>query len=283
MVGPFASRSRIFYILLGAGISFIVIGSASALYTLTPVPVSLNGTVEAGQSDLLTPSMNVGNPVAFSVTGSNSSIEIVDPENDVIRSVTNVSDFRYNFTAQKDGQYLISIENLGSSDLFIGGSAFTKGSQIAFAGQLMLIVTGIIVPGTWFAGKASMKIPYIVSQCFLFLYEPRIFTNAVFGSMTVKTSLILASRTCPSKSVKKLYSHGVFLVGRDSILVRLISLLANSDKIFTNDPGACLTEKIMDVPSFPDGFVCIGSLDNIKNLVKLFFLSSIPISKISIP
>ncbi|MGH9983148.1 MAG: hypothetical protein ACRD8W_04235 [Nitrososphaeraceae archaeon] len=153
MTRPFASRSRIFYILLGAGISFIVIGSASALYTLTPVPVSLNGTVEAGQSDTLTPSMNVGNPVALSVTGSNSSIEIVDPENEVIRSVTNISDFRFNFTAQKDGQYLISIENLGSSDLYIAGSAFTKGSQIAFGGQLMLIVTGIIVLGLGLRAK----------------------------------------------------------------------------------------------------------------------------------
>lgn len=153
MTRPFASRSRIFYILLGAGISFIVIGSASALYTLTPVPVSLNGTVEAGQSDTLTPSMNVGNPVALSVTGSNSSIEIVDPENEVIRSVTNISDFRFNFTAQKEGQYLISIENLGSSDLYIAGSAFTKGSQIAFGGQLMLIVTGIIVLGLGLRAK----------------------------------------------------------------------------------------------------------------------------------
>lgn len=153
MTRPFASRSRIFYILLGAGISFIVIGSASALYTLTPVPVSLNGTVEAGQSDTLTPSMNVGNPVTLSVTGSNSSIEIVDPENEVIRSVTNISDFRFNFTAQKDGQYLISIENLGSSDLYIAGSAFTKGSQIAFGGQLMLIVTGIIVLGLGLRAK----------------------------------------------------------------------------------------------------------------------------------
>ncbi|MGH9951147.1 MAG: hypothetical protein ACRD5J_05945 [Nitrososphaeraceae archaeon] len=153
MTRPFASRSRIFYILLGAGISFIVIGSASALYTLTPVPVSLNGTVEAGQSDRLTPSMNVGNPVALSVTGSNSSIEIVDPENEVIRSVTNISDFQFNFTAQKDGQYLISIENLGSSDLYIAGSAFTKGSQIAFGGQLMLIVTGIIVLGLGLRAK----------------------------------------------------------------------------------------------------------------------------------
>ena len=153
MTGPFASRSRIFYILLGAGISFILIGSASALYTLTPVPVSLNGTVEAGQSDTLTPSMNVGNPVALSVTGSNSSIEIVDPENEVIRSVTNISDFQFNFTAQKDGQYLISIENLGSSDLYIAGSAFTKGSQIAFGGQLMLIVTGIIVLGLGLRAK----------------------------------------------------------------------------------------------------------------------------------
>jgi|ERR671919_1481416 hypothetical protein len=147
MRGSFAPRSRVFYILLGAGVSFIIIGSASALYTLTPIPVSLNGTVEAGQSDTLTPNMNVGNPVALSVTGSNSSIEIVDPENEVIRSVINTANFQYNFTAPKEGQYSISIENLGSSDLSIIGSAFTKGSQIALGGQLMLIVTGIIVLG----------------------------------------------------------------------------------------------------------------------------------------
>ena len=153
MRGSFASKSRIFYILLGAGVSFIIIGSASALYTLTPVPVSLNGTVGAGQSDTLTPNMNVGNPVVLSVTGSNSSIEIVDPENEVIRSVTNTTNFQYNFTAQTDGQYLISIENLGRSDLSITGSAFTKGSQIALGGQLMLIVTGIIVLGLGLRAK----------------------------------------------------------------------------------------------------------------------------------
>jgi hypothetical protein len=147
MRGSFASRSRVFYILLGAGVSFIIIGSASALYTLTPIPVSLNGTVEAGQSDTLTPNMNAGNPVALSVTGSNSNIEIVDPENEVIKSAINATNFQYNFTAPKEGQYSISIENLGSSDLNITGSAFTKGSQIALGGQLMLIVTGIIVLG----------------------------------------------------------------------------------------------------------------------------------------
>ena len=153
MRGSFASKSRIFYILLGAGVSFIIIGSASALYTLTPIPVSLNGTVGAGQSDTLTPNMNVGNPVVLSVAGSNSSIEIVDPENEVIRSVTNTANFQYNFTAQTDGQYLISIENLGRSDLSITGSAFTKGSQIALGGQLMLIVTGIIVLGLGLRAK----------------------------------------------------------------------------------------------------------------------------------
>lgn len=147
MRGSFASKSRIFYVLLGAGVSFIIIGSASALYTLTPVSVSLNGTVEAGESDTLTPNMNAGNPVVLSITGSNSSIEIVDPEQEVIKSVNNTASFQYNFTAQTDGQYLISIENLGSSDLSIVGSAFTKGSQIALGGQLMLIVTGIIVLG----------------------------------------------------------------------------------------------------------------------------------------
>jgi hypothetical protein len=153
MPGPFTSKSRIFYILIGAGVSFIVVGSASVLYTLTPIPVSLNGTVEAGQSDSLTPNMIAGNPVMLSVRGSNASIEIVDPENEVIRSVANTANFQYNFTAPKDGQYMISIENLGSSDLNIAGSAFTKGSQIALGGQLMLIVTGIIVIGLGLRAK----------------------------------------------------------------------------------------------------------------------------------
>jgi len=147
MTGSLVSRSKVFYILLGAGISFIVIGSASALYTLTPISVSLNGTVEAGKTDSLTPNMDVGNTAALYVTGSNASIKILDPDNEVIRSVSNVSSFRYNFAAHKEGQYLITIENLGTSDLSIAGNAFTKGSQIALGGQLMLIVTGIIVLG----------------------------------------------------------------------------------------------------------------------------------------
>jgi hypothetical protein len=153
MTGLFASKSRIFYVLLGAGVSFIVIGSASALYTLTPIPVSLNGTVVPGQSDTLTPNMNVGNSVMLSVTGSNSSIEILDPEEEVIKSVNNTASFQYNFTAQTDGQYMISIENLGSSDLSIAGTAFTKGSQLALGGQLMLMVTGIIVLGLGLRSK----------------------------------------------------------------------------------------------------------------------------------
>lgn len=153
MTGSLASRSRIFYILLGAGISFIVIGSASAIYTLTPIPVSLNGTVAPGQSDTLTPNMNANNSVVLSVTGSNLSVEIMDPGQEVIRSATNTSSFQYNFTVQTDGQYLISIENLGSSDLNIVGSAFTKGSQIALGGQLMLVVTGIIVLGLGLRAK----------------------------------------------------------------------------------------------------------------------------------
>jgi hypothetical protein len=147
MTGSLVSRSKVFYILLGAGISFIVIGSASALYTLTPISVSLNGTVEAGKTDSLTPNMDVGNTAALYVTGSNASIKILDPDNEVIRSVSNVSSFLYNFAAHKEGQYLITIENLGTSDLSIAGNAFTKGSQIALGGQLMLIVTGIIVLG----------------------------------------------------------------------------------------------------------------------------------------
>jgi hypothetical protein len=43
--------------------------------------------------------------------------------------------------------YRIEIKNIGSSELSVGGHANTKGSQLAFGGQMMLIITGIIVTG----------------------------------------------------------------------------------------------------------------------------------------
>ena len=37
--------------------------------------------------------------------------------------------------------------NTGTSELTIAGHAKTKGSEIAFGGQMMLVITGIIVAG----------------------------------------------------------------------------------------------------------------------------------------
>jgi hypothetical protein len=49
--------------------------------------------------------------------------------------------------AEKEGQYTISTKNTGNSDLTLNGHAQTKGSVTALTGQMMLIVTGIIVTG----------------------------------------------------------------------------------------------------------------------------------------
>jgi hypothetical protein len=49
--------------------------------------------------------------------------------------------------AKKEGQYVITIKNTGKTELAISGYAETKGSTIALGGQMMLIITGIIVTG----------------------------------------------------------------------------------------------------------------------------------------
>ncbi|MGH9982668.1 MAG: hypothetical protein ACRD8W_01780 [Nitrososphaeraceae archaeon] len=46
-----------------AGIVFIVIWTASAIYNTFPVIVSLDGLVKPGQTDILTPEMNINNSV----------------------------------------------------------------------------------------------------------------------------------------------------------------------------------------------------------------------------
>src|SRR5919202_1451174 len=62
-------------------------------------------------------------------------------------SLDATSNFAYNLIAKKEGVHRIEIKNVGSSELAIGGHAKTKGSEIAFGGQMMLIITGIIVTG----------------------------------------------------------------------------------------------------------------------------------------
>ena len=145
---PQSSKQRTtFYAILAAGIAFIIIGAASVLYNNIPVDVPLTGTLKAGLTDSLTPNMDIGNNAYIIINGSVFKVVITDPNHQLIKSVDAASHFNYNFTSKKEGVYRIEIKNIGSSELSVGGHAKTKGSQIAFGGQMLLIITGIIVTG----------------------------------------------------------------------------------------------------------------------------------------
>ena len=142
-----SSKQTTFYAVLAAGIAFIVIGIASVLYNNTPVSVPLKGTLKPGLTDILTPNMNIGNTADILINGSTFNVTITDPNKQIIKFEHGISDFNYNFSSEKEGVYRIEIKNTGSSELTVGGHAKTKGSEIAFGGQMMLIITGIIVTG----------------------------------------------------------------------------------------------------------------------------------------
>lgn len=98
-------------------------------------------------ADVLTPNMNIGNTAHVVINGSIFNVIITDPNKQLIKSVDAVSNFAYNLIAKKEGVHRIEIKNIGTSELAISGHAKTKGSEIAFGGQMMLVITGIIVTG----------------------------------------------------------------------------------------------------------------------------------------
>jgi hypothetical protein len=140
-------RKKTFYALLSAGVAFILVGAISAFYNSIPVEVPIGNSVQPGKIDVLTPSMNVENTANVTIKGSAFSIAIADPDGKVIKSGNNLSDFHYIVVAKKEGEHTITIRNTGNSQLYIEGSAYTKGNPIAFSGQIMLVVTGVIVTG----------------------------------------------------------------------------------------------------------------------------------------
>ena len=143
----FSRRRKTFYALFSAGAAFIVVGAISAFYNSIPVEVPIGNTVQPGNTDILTPNMNVQNTANITITGSTFNVVIADPDGKVIKSGNNLSDFHYVVVAKNDGEHRITIRNNGDSQLYIEGSAYTKGNPIAFSGQMMLIVTGVIVTG----------------------------------------------------------------------------------------------------------------------------------------
>lgn len=142
-----SKRKKAFYALLAAGLGFIFIGTVSAIYNSIPVEVSIDNSIQPDKIDIITPNMNIGNTANITLTGSSFNITIADPDRKIIRSDNDSSYFRYILVAKKEGEHTITVKNVGNSQLNIVGSAYTKGNPIAFSGQLMLIVTGVIVTG----------------------------------------------------------------------------------------------------------------------------------------
>jgi hypothetical protein len=138
---------KTFVAMLSAGAAFIAIGIAASIYANIPVAVPLDGTIKPGLADELSPDMNVGNTASIQVKDSTFNIQVKAPDGSLIVAKQGVSNFAYELAASKAGEYKITIQNTGSQDVQITGTAQTKSSPLELSGSLMLAVTGIIVIG----------------------------------------------------------------------------------------------------------------------------------------
>ncbi len=142
---PMVSRSVYFYGLLIAGIVFIAIGILSIYYSNTSVKVDIDGIINPESVDILSPNMDRGGTAFISVSGSLFNMSITYPNKTDIILTASSSDYSFNLTADQDGEYFIEINNLGKSNILVDGYAFTKGNNLSLIGQIMLIITGIVI------------------------------------------------------------------------------------------------------------------------------------------
>lgn len=139
------SKSIYSYGLLIAGILFIVIGIISIYYSNSSVKVDVDGVIKPNSVDILSPNMVSGNTAFILVSGSLFNMSITYPNKTITTLTESSSDYSFNFTARQDGEYFIEINNLGNSDTLIDGYAFTKANKFTIVGQIMLIITGVII------------------------------------------------------------------------------------------------------------------------------------------
>jgi hypothetical protein len=147
------SRKKTFYILMISGIAFILIGGISMIDSNIPRKVSLSSTLDMNRTDVITPIMNKGSVGKIVIDGSKFNFNIEDPNKSVIISVTNQSHYEYDLVANNEGQYKLETRNIGDKVLKIDGEVETKASPLALGGQLMLLITGIIVLGIGIKAK----------------------------------------------------------------------------------------------------------------------------------
>ncbi len=139
------SRSLYFYGLLIAGIVFIAIGIISIYYSNTSVKVDVDGIIKPNAVDILSPNMEKGDSAVISVTGSRFNMSIVYPNKTDVTLTESSSAYSFNLTATQDGEYFIKINNFGNDDILVDGYAFTKGNNLSLIGQIMLIITGMVI------------------------------------------------------------------------------------------------------------------------------------------
>ena len=142
---PMVSRSVYFYGLFIAGIVFIVIGILSVYYSNSSVQVEVDGIIKPNSVDILSPNMKKGDSAFISVSGSLFNMSITYPNRTNVPLTESSSAYSFNLTALQDGEYFIEINNLGMSDTLVDGYAFTKGNNLSLIGQIMLIITGIVI------------------------------------------------------------------------------------------------------------------------------------------
>ena len=139
------SRSVYFYGLLIAGIVFIAIGILSVYYSNSSVKVEVDGIIKPDSVDILSPNMKMGDSAFISVSGSLFNMSITYPNKTDVTLTESSSVYSFNLTALQDGEYFIEINNLGISDILVDGYAFSKGNNLSLIGQIMLIITGIVI------------------------------------------------------------------------------------------------------------------------------------------
>jgi hypothetical protein len=136
-----------------SGIAFILIGGVSMIDSNIPRKVSLDSTLDVNLTDIITPIMNKGSVGKIVIDGSKFNLKIEDPDKIVIVSVTNQSHYEYDLVANNEGEYRLETKNIGNTVLNIDGEVETKSSPLAFGGQMMLLITGIIVLGIGIKAK----------------------------------------------------------------------------------------------------------------------------------
>jgi len=139
------SRSLYFYGLLIAGIVFIAIGIISIYYSNTSVKVDVDGIIKPNAVDILSPNMEKGDSAVISVSGSRFNMSLVYPNKTDVTLTESSSAYSFNLTATQDGEYFIKINNFGNDNILVDGYAFTKGNNLSLIGQIMLIITGIVI------------------------------------------------------------------------------------------------------------------------------------------